>query len=129
MSKTSDARAKANLAKEIKNLAASERHLEIELAKEIKALSREIKKIKSMEVIKIFARPWKFLWLALLKGIMVGFGSVLGATVFLSIFVYILSQISLVPFVGGFVTDVIQEIAPQSQVEVQAPEVDTTVVL
>ena len=46
----------------------------------------------------------------MLKGIMVGFGSVLGATVFLSIFIYLLAQISFVPIVGDFVNDVIRQI-------------------
>lgn len=98
------------LIKEVQNLAKSERHLEIELAREIRLLSAEIKRIKSMEVIKIFRHPWKFLGLSLVKGIMVGFGSVLGATIFLSLFIYILAQISLVPIVGDFVKDVMSQI-------------------
>lgn len=98
------------LIKEVQNLAKSERQLELELAKEIRLLSAEIKRIKDMEVIKIFRHPWKFLWLSLVKGIMVGFGSVLGATIFLSLFIYILAQISFVPIVGDFVKDVMGQI-------------------
>lgn len=98
------------LIKEVHNLAESERKLELELAKEIRLLSAEIKRIKDMEVIKIFRHPWKFLWLSLVKGIMVGFGSVLGATIFLSLFIYILAQISFVPIVGDFVKDVMGQI-------------------
>ena len=104
-----------SLVKEIRNLAESERKLEIELAKEIHLLSKEIKKIKHMEVIKIFRHPWKFLGLSMVKGIMVGFGSVLGATVFLSIFIYLLAQISVVPVVGDFVESVMNEIGGPAQ--------------
>lgn len=103
-----------DLVKEVRRLAESERSLELELAKEIRHLSREIKKIKSMEVIKIYKHPWKFLGLSMIKGIMVGFGSVLGATVFLSIFIYILAQISFVPVVGDFVRDVMESIEAPS---------------
>lgn len=103
-------KAEKNLAKEVKALAKSERSLELELAKEIKLLSKEIRRMKDMEVIQIFKNKWKFLGYSLLKGIMVGFGSVLGATVFLSIFIYLLSQISFVPVVGEFVRDIIQQI-------------------
>lgn len=102
------------LIKEVRHLAESERSLELELAREIKLLSREIKKMKSMEVIKIFKHPWKFLGLSMVKGIMVGFGSVLGATVFLSIFIYVLAQISFVPIVGDFVQDVMGSIETTS---------------
>jgi len=98
------------LIKEVHNLAESERKLELELAHEIRLLAAEIKRIKDMEVIKIFRHPWKFLWLSLVKGIMVGFGSVLGATIFLSLFIYILAQISFVPIVGDFVKDVMGQI-------------------
>ena len=100
----------SELIKEVHNLAESERKLELELAHEIRLLAAEIKRIKDMEVIKIFRHPWKFLWLSLVKGIMVGFGSVLGATIFLSLFIYILAQISFVPIVGDFVKDVMGQI-------------------
>jgi len=53
----------------------------------------------------------------MVKGIMVGFGSVLGATVFLSIFIYILAQISLVPIVGDFVKDVMSSIESTTQIQ------------
>ena len=81
---------------------------------EIRLLAKEVKNIKNMEVVKIFNHPWRFLSLALMKGIMVGFGSVLGATVFLSIFVYLLAQISFVPVIGDFVGAVMEEIEERS---------------
>jgi len=109
-SKISQTKQTQNLTKEIRHLAESERSLELELARELKALSKEVKNIRSMEVIKIFRHPWKFLGLSLVKGIMVGFGSVLGATVFLSIFLYLLAQISFVPIVGEFVQEVMGQI-------------------
>lgn len=103
-------KAEKSLAKEVKALAESERSLELELAKEIRLLSKEIQRMKDMEVIQIFKNKWKFLGYSFLKGIMVGFGSVLGATVFLSIFIYILTEISAIPILGDFVKDIIQQI-------------------
>ena len=110
-------KADPDLVKEVRRLAETERHLELELAREINLLATEVKKLKHMEVIKIFKHPWKFLGLSMVKGIMVGFGSVLGATVFLTIFVYVLAKISFVPIVGDFVENVIQEIEGSTQVE------------
>jgi len=48
----------------------------------------------------------------------VGFGSVLGASVLVAIFIYIIAQIQVVPFLGDFVQDVIKEVKNvQSSVE------------
>ncbi|MFA5947703.1 MAG: DUF5665 domain-containing protein [Candidatus Gracilibacteria bacterium] len=84
--------------------------IEKELVKDLKTLTREVENLKDLEFIQVFKHPWKFIWFSLLKGLMVGFGSVLGATVVVALFVYILSQISLVPVVGDFVKEVIDEI-------------------
>lgn len=98
------------LIKEVHHLAVSERSLEIELAKEIKLLSKEIARMKDMEVIQVFKNKWKFLGFSLLKGIMIGFGSVLGATLFIYIFVNLLSQLSVIPVIGDWIKDVITEV-------------------
>lgn len=84
--------------------------IEMELAREVKELSKEIRKLKDLEFIQIFKRPWKFLWFSLLKGIAVGFGSVLGASVVVALALYLLAQISLVPVVGDFIKDIMSEI-------------------
>lgn len=110
MKKKSTIHTDSALIKEVHHLAQSERSLELELAKEIKLLSKEIARMKEMEVIQIFKNKWKFLGMSLLKGIMVGFGSVLGATIFIYIFVYLLAQLSVIPVIGDLVKDVITEV-------------------
>ena len=117
-------KADPDLVKEVRRLAETERHLELELAREINLLVTEVKKLKHMEVIKIFKHPWKFLGLSMLKGIMVGFGSVLGATVFLSIFIYLLARISFVPIVGDFVESVMSDIEGKTSVESSEKDTD-----
>ncbi len=83
---------------------------EIQLAKEVRTLSKEVRNLKNLEFVRILKRPWKFLVMSLLKGIMVGFGSVLGATVMVALFIYILAQISFVPIIGDFVEGIMAEI-------------------
>jgi len=80
------------------------------LTKEIKELTKEVRKLKDLEFLRVFKHPWKFMGFSFLKGIMVGFGSILGATVLVALFIYILSKISLVPVIGDFVQDIIKEI-------------------
>ncbi|MFA6992411.1 MAG: DUF5665 domain-containing protein [Candidatus Gracilibacteria bacterium] len=83
--------------------------IERELIKEVKTLSEEVRKLKHLEFVQILKRPWKFTLLSLVKGLMIGFGSVLGATLLVAIFIYVLSKIQLVPVVGDFVESVLQE--------------------
>lgn len=93
-------------------------NIEKELIKEVKSLAVEVKKIKSLEFMKVFKHPMKFLWFSFLKGLMVGFGSVLGASVLVGIFVYLVAQISVVPIIGDVVKDVIGQVeGPQTQSE------------
>lgn len=84
--------------------------LEKELTKEVKALTKEVEKLKDLEFMRVFHHPAKFMWFSFLKGMMVGLGSVLGATVLVALLLFILSKISLVPVVGDFVKDIMQEI-------------------
>lgn len=81
--------------------------VEKELAIEMRKLAVEMRKLKKLEFVKILNRPWKFLFFSFLKGLMVGFGSILGASVLVGLFIYILAQISVVPFVGDFVQDIL----------------------
>ena len=92
--------------------------LEIQLSKEVKALTKEMEKLKDFELIQVLKHPGRMMGMALLKGLMVGFGSVIGATVLVALFIYILGQISFVPVVGDFIEKVIQEVQvsqPQSK--------------
>ncbi len=84
--------------------------LEKELAKELKDLAKEIKKIKSLDYLKVFNNPFKFMWFAFLKGLMVGFGSVLGASVLVGGFIFLLAQVSFVPILGDFIEEIIAQI-------------------
>jgi len=86
---------------------------EKEFAKELKELSKEVRKLKSMEFLQVFKNPWKFMWFSLLKGLMIGLGTVLGASVLVGFFVFALAQISFVPILGDFVEDIISQVQVQ----------------
>jgi hypothetical protein len=102
---------------------------EVKLAKDIKAFSKEVKqltkevrKLKDLEYLKVFKHPWKFMGFSLLKGLMVGFGSVLGASLLVALFIYILAQISFVPIIGDFVEDIMGHVETTNTTEGDTPE-------
>lgn len=84
--------------------------IELQLAKEVRELTKEVNKLKDLEFIRVFKHPWKFMWFSFLKGLMVGFGTVLGASVLVGLFVYLLAQISFVPILGDFINDIMSQI-------------------
>lgn len=92
-----------------------------QLVREVTSLTQEVQKLKDMELIQIFKHPLKFLWFSFLKGVMVGFGSVLGASLVVGIFLYLLTQISLVPVIGDFVQKVIDQIQPGTEQQEEVP--------
>ncbi len=85
-------------------------NIEKELAKEVKTLSKEVRKLKDLEFLRVFKNPWKFMFFSFLKGLMVGFGSILGASVLVGVFIYLLSQISFIPVIGDFIEDIILQV-------------------
>ena len=89
---------------------------EKELAKEVKELAKEVRKLKNLEFLRVFKHPWKFLWFSFLKGLMIGFGSILGASVLVGFFVFLLSQISFIPILGDIVEDVILQIQIEERI-------------
>lgn len=46
--------------------------------------------------------PWKIIWTNMLAGIMRGFGFILGVTVVLALFIWILSQLVELPVIGEY---------------------------
>ncbi|MCX6734698.1 MAG: DUF5665 domain-containing protein [Candidatus Peregrinibacteria bacterium] len=87
------------------------------LAREMKELTAEITRLKKMDFMQVFNHPVKFLFYSFMKGLMIGFGSVLGASVLVGIFIYVLAQIRLVPILGDFVQEVINQIQTEQSVK------------
>jgi hypothetical protein len=83
---------------------------EAELTRELKELTKQVEKLRDADLMENFKKPGKFLWFSFLKGVMMGFGSVLGASLLVGIAVYLMGQIQLVPVVGDFVKGVLTQI-------------------
>lgn len=87
--------------------------IEKELAKEMKDLAKEMRRLKKLDFMRVFAKPWKFMLFALVKGLMVGLGTVLGATILVAVVIYILSKMGEVPLIGDFVESIVEQVETQ----------------
>jgi len=57
----------------------------------------------------------RLIWFNFMRGLAFGLGSVLGATVLVSVLVYFLSQINFIPIIGDWATEVLSIISDQTK--------------
>lgn len=88
-------------------------HSETRLANEIERIATIIERIEALEPFTSLRNRKKFYFFSLMHGILVGFGSVLGATVFIALLVFLLRQIQFAPLIGSFVQDILIYINPK----------------
>lgn len=77
---------------------------------ELRALREEIAKFNSHRFVRVQNSIWLMLWQALLRGMAVGLGTVIGASILVSVVVYMLSQIDFLPIIGDWAKEISQEI-------------------
>lgn len=85
-----------------------------DLRADIRALRTELQVLNTHRYLRVHNSWWRMLVFNLTRGLMVGLGGVIGATVLLSILVWTLSQVSFLPIIGAWATDLI-EIVEQEQ--------------
>lgn len=88
---------------------------ELELAKLTKELAQEVKGIRNLEIMHSFKHPWKFMAFAFLKGVFVALGGIFGATIVLSLLLYLLGKVEVIPFIGDFIHQIIEQIQSYNQ--------------
>lgn len=84
-----------------------------DLVSEIRALRREVEKLNGHRFFRIHDKFWTMLWHSLARGLMMGLGTVVGATVLLSLVIWTLSQIEFIPIIGEWarqIIDIVQEV-------------------
>lgn len=78
------------------------------LHKQTKEINEQLMMLNNHKLVHTYNSLPRFIWFSLLKGIAVGLGSVLGATVVLSFLVYVLSQMEFIPIIGEWVSSIIE---------------------
>ena len=77
--------------------------------KAIDALTREVRRLNDHTFIKVHNSVWRMLFFQLLRGLMMGLGTVMGATVLVSLIAWWASQFSFVPILGEWLNDIVRE--------------------
>ncbi|HBB03271.1 MAG: hypothetical protein US89_C0006G0080 [Candidatus Peregrinibacteria bacterium GW2011_GWF2_38_29] len=85
-----------------------EKTIQRDLAKSLDGLTVQVGNLVYTQANSSHNKPMKAAVISLVKGLAFGFGSILGATVIVALFIFILSQIQLVPVVGDFVKSLLE---------------------
>ncbi len=88
-------------------------HAETRLADEIERIATIIERVEKLEPFTSLRNRKQFYFFSFVHGVLVGFGSVLGATVLIAMLIFILKQIQFAPLVGSFVQDILTYIHPR----------------
>ncbi|WP_164659536.1 DUF5665 domain-containing protein [Tropicibacter sp. Alg240-R139] len=86
---------------------------------EIRALREEIAKFNGHRFVRVQNSVWLMLWQALLRGMAVGLGTVIGASILVSAVVYMLSQIDFLPIIGDWAKEISQAIQSSTGVDTE----------
>jgi hypothetical protein len=80
------------------------------LKDEIRALHQELAQLRRHRMVRVYQSPVRALLFRFASGLAVGLGTVLGATVLLSLMIWALSQIEFIPIIGDWAVRIAQEI-------------------
>jgi len=73
------------------------------------ALTREVAKLNSHRFIWIQNSVWRMMLYQFLRGLAFGLGTLMGATVLVSILAWWVSQVSFIPILGDWLVQIVQE--------------------
>ena len=82
---------------------------------DLASLKAEVHKMNNHRFIRMHNSLTKLIWFNFMRGLAVGLGSVIGATVLVSLLVYLLRNIDFIPIIGDWATEVLTIITEQTQ--------------
>lgn len=91
-----------------------------ELASELRALRKEVRRLNDHRFIRVQNSVPRMLGFMLLRGLALGLGTVIGASVLVSILIFFLSQIDFIPIIGDWASDFAEQIAAEVGQDVPA---------
>jgi hypothetical protein len=77
---------------------------------ELEEIRKALNTLNEHKFVRLYNSTYKLLWFQFLKGLAFGLGSVLGATIVVSLLVSTLAQIEFVPIIGEWAKEIMVEI-------------------
>ncbi|GGE53489.1 DUF5665 domain-containing protein [Actibacterium pelagium] len=81
-----------------------------DLTQDLRALQEEVQLLNQHRYLRIMNSTPRMLWFSFLRGLATGLGTVVGATFLVSVMLYFLSQIELIPIIGDWAKQIAAEI-------------------
>lgn len=81
-----------------------------DLAQQIAALRAEVARLNAHRFVRDLNSPGRMLALQFARGLALGLGTVVGASILVSLSAYLLSQVDFIPILGDWATRIAQEI-------------------
>lgn len=75
----------------------------------IRALTREVERLNNHRFIRVQNSIWRLVLFQLARGLAFGLGTVLGATVLVSLIAWWATQFSFIPVLGDWLTQIVDE--------------------
>lgn len=82
----------------------------------LRLLARELQRLNSHKFIQVHNKPARMVGFQFLRGLAFGFGSVVGASLLVSLVAYWASQFEFLPIIGEWAALLVEEIDQQSEV-------------
>ena len=73
-------------------------------------LTRELEQLNRHRFVRMYNSVWRMIGFQFLRGLAFGLGSVIGATLLVSMLVYWMSQLEFLPYIGEWVTRLLNQI-------------------
>lgn len=70
-------------------------------------LIEEIQSLKDLKIVQSYQKPSRLFWINFMIGVARGIGALAGVSIFMTVFVYILSQFQWVPVMGDIITEIL----------------------
>jgi uncharacterized protein DUF5665 len=82
--------------------------------KDLASLQAEVHKMNSHRFIRMHNSLPRLIWFNFMRGLAFGLGSVIGATVLVSVLVYFLRNIDFIPIIGDWAREILSVITDQT---------------
>jgi len=76
---------------------------------DIQALTEEVRKLNEHRFVRVQNSLWRLILFQLVRGLAFGLGTVLGATVLVSLIAWWASQFSFVPILGDWLLQIVEQ--------------------